>query len=268
MLYIEPSVAVPWNGLASVTEAVEGGDAQPYYLDGQKILNTSAGEDFGLTLEGFGAPDEFYPCAGNARLSTGLYAADQTKVIFDFSYRTMVGNDLEGLLFGYKIHLVYNATAKSADYTYSSDTETPSVKTYSWDITTYPATIIGYRPTSHFIFDTRFVGDYVIGRLENILYGSADDDPRMPTVEEVISFLTNASVSVWYDLTGLSDFPAPALVGDMGVDFTSDDMYGDGILNYSAYWWDLTGDLDFPAGALIGDWGYDTVTGQVWSNSG
>lgn len=63
MLYLD-DVAVPWPGLASVTEAASGADLQPYYLDGQKILNAASGEDFGGTIEAYGAPAEFSVCAG------------------------------------------------------------------------------------------------------------------------------------------------------------------------------------------------------------
>jgi hypothetical protein len=264
MLYIGSEVAVPWSGLASVTESPEGGGAQPYYLDGRKILNIPVGEDFAGSIEAFGAPKEFAPCAGRLRLSTGLYVADQPKEVFDFSYRTLIGNDSAGPSFGYKVHVVYNAMAKIADYTHSTDVDTPSIKTYSWDITTFPESPAGYRPTSHFIFDTRFVNAYIVARLEDILYGDDDNDPRMPTADELVTLLTNPPIGVWYDLTGLADFPTGALAGDMGVDFSNGDLYADEAPDDVAFWWDLTGDLDFPDGASIGDWGYDTVTGQVW----
>jgi hypothetical protein len=263
MLYTDEA-SVPWPGLSSVTESPDGGTANPFYLDGRKILNTTTGQDFGATIAAFGAPPEFASCAGQARISTGLYAADQPKESFGFSYRTMIGSDTAGIQFAYKVHVVYNATAKIADYTHTTDSASPSVSAYSWDISTFPVSIKGYKPTSHFIFDTRFVQPYIIGRLEAILYGDENDDPRMPTPEEIVTLLTNPPGTTWWDLTGLDDFPSQALVGDMGVDFSTDDLYADVDENTNAYWWDLTGGQDFPSDAVMGDWGFDTITGEVW----
>lgn len=268
MLYIGSDVAVPWSGLSSVSESPAMADPQPYYLDGQKILNLLSGEDFGGTIEAFGAPTEFAPCAGRLHLSTGLYATDQPKIPFNFSYRTMIGNDSEGLSFGYKIHIVFNATAQISDYTHTTDTASVTVNAYSWNITTFPVGTPGRRPTSHFIFDSRFVDDYIIARLEAILYGDDDNDPRMPTSDELITFLTVPPGITWWVLTGLADFPDGAVIGDMGVDFDSDELYANVAEDHTTYWWDLTGGADFPAEALIGDWGIDTDTGEVWKYTG
>jgi hypothetical protein len=268
MLYVGDDVAVPWPGLTAVTENPSGGDPQPFYLDGTKILNTSAGEDFAATIESLGAPDEFAPCAGRVHLSTGLYAANQVPKTFSFSYRTLIGNDLSGIEYGYKLHVVYNATAKIADYVHTTNSDSPSVKTYSFDITTVPVTVDGYRPTSHFVFDTRYVNDFVVARLEQILYGDDTHDPRLPTPEELVTLLTDPGTTSWWDLTGLPDFPVEAQTGDMGVDFSNDDMYADVEADTEAFWWDLTGGQDFPAEASIGDWGYDTSTGEVFQFTG
>jgi hypothetical protein len=251
-----------------VTEAPSGGSLQPFYLDGRKILNSSAVEDFAATIQAFSAPTVFNPCIGRSRLSQGLYAANQPKAPFNFSYRTLIGNDLVDIDYGYKIHLVYNAVAKAADNVHTTDADTPSVKTYSWDVATYPVSIAGYKPTSHFIFDTRYVQPYIIGRLEAILYGDDNHDPRMPTPDEVSTLLISPPDSNWWDLTGNIDFPPEALIGDMGLDFSTGDVYYDMSPDSGAYWWDLTGDLDFPPEALVNDWGYDTVTGEVWKNTG
>lgn len=264
MLYIDDNVAVAWPGLVSITENPSGGDAQPFYLDGQKILNTSAGEDFAGSIESFGAPAEFAPCAGRLHLSTGLYAADQLPKMFNFSYRTLIGNDVSGTEFGYKLHLVFNATANATDYIQTTNSDNPSIKTYSWDVTTVPVSIDGFRPTAHFVFDTRYTNIFVIARLEQILYGDDTHDPRFPTVAEIVDLLTNPGNTSWWDLTGLTDFPTEAAVGDMGVDFSDDELYADVQTDSSAFWWDLTGGLDFPAEAEVGDWGYDTSTGEVF----
>ena len=192
MLYTGDKIplAVPWSGLASITEASAGSDPSPYYLDGQKILNLATGENFAGTIEAFASPDEFAPCAGRGRLSVGLYATDQPRQQFGFSYRTLVGNDLVGTTYGYKIHVVYNATAQVANFVHTTLTNDPSPKTNTWAFTTYPVAVAGFKPTSHFIFDTRSVDPDLITNLENILYGDDSDDPRLPTSDELITLLT------------------------------------------------------------------------------
>ena len=256
-------LAVPWSGLASITEASVGSDPSPYYLDGQKILNLATGENFAGTIEAFSSPDEFAPCAGRSRLSTGLFATDQPRQKFGFSYRTLVGNDIVGTAYAYKIHVVYNATAQVSNFVHTTLTNDPSPKTNTWAFTTYPVVVAGFKPTSHFIFDTRSVDPHLIVNLENILYGDADNDPRLPTVEELFNLLVVPPDTTWFDLSGSADFPDDSVVGDMGVDFDTDDMYANTAANNAAFWWDLTGLTDFPEEALVGDWGIDTSTGVV-----
>jgi hypothetical protein len=250
-----------------MTENPSGGDAQLYYLDGTAILNTPLGEDFAGAIEAFAAPAEFAPCAGRARLSNGLYAGEQPKTSFSFSYRTLVGNDVAGTSFGYKVHLVYNAVAQVTDFQHSTDAATASVKTRSWSVTTTPVAPVGYRPTAHFIFDSTKVDPAALARLEDILYGDADNDPRMPTADEVVGLLTQQTFGVWYDLTGGQNFPVQARPGDVGVDFDDDEMYAEVVADPDSFWWDLTGGLEFPDEANVGDWGFDSVTGEVWRNT-
>jgi hypothetical protein len=263
MLYIG-SNAVPWSGLASVTEAPSGGEPQPYYIDGDKVLNIPSGEDFGATIEAYSAPLEFAPCAGRLYLSEGLYAADQQKQTFGFSYRTLIGNDVQGVSLGYKIHIVYNALAQISDFLHSTMTDGPSVQTRSWDVTTVPVVSAGFRPVAHFVVDTRINTADPVSQLEDILYGSDDDDPRLPTLAELADLFTYEEVT-WWDLTDLDDFPEGAVAGDAGVDFDSDNLYTEDRTFQAAFWWDLTGLSDFPEEALIGDWGIDTDTGDVFT---
>lgn len=190
MLYTDVA-SVPWNGLVSVTESPNGGDAKPYYLDGQKILNIAAGEDFDGTIEAFFAPIEFASCVGNLVLSPALYATDQPRKTFNFSYRTLVGNDLSGINLAYKVHIVFNALASASDFTHGTLTDANNPQSYSWGITTSPVIVPGYRPTAHLVFDTRTNGDTVMSALENILYGNDTDAPRLPAVSEIVTLLAS-----------------------------------------------------------------------------
>lgn len=189
VLYVG-GAGTPWNGLISVTENPSGGDAEAYFLDGQKVLNISTGEDYNATVETFAFPDEFAPCAGRIQLAAGLFASDQPKALFDFSYRTLVGDDLGGPRANYKIHLVYGALAQLQDFTYGTLTDDVSAKSYSFDLTAIPVVIPGYRPTAHFVFDSRIIKNATMGQLSSILYGSDTQDPRSPTVDDLITLLS------------------------------------------------------------------------------
>jgi hypothetical protein len=183
------TIAVPWFGLTSVTESPSGGDAEPVYLDGLKVQNIPGGVDFDATIQALSAPIEFASCAGRLELAAGLYATDQPKETFGFSYRTLIGDDVLNTDFGYKVHVVYNAAAKVSDFTHTTTSGSPSVAPYSWAITTTPITALpNKRPTSHFIFDTRRLSPDNINLIEAILYGD-DDDPRLPTLGELRTIL-------------------------------------------------------------------------------
>lgn len=191
MLYIDSDVAVPWSGLLSITEAPSGGDPQPYFLDGQKVLNIAAAEEFAATIETLAAPLEFAVCAGRLNLSPGLFASDQFKKSFTFSYRTLIGNDVLGTAFAYKVHVIFNALAAISDFSHGTIGETPSPGSYSIGISTSPVVIAGYKPTAHLVFDSRLNSDDILTQVEAILYGDDDNDPRMPTAAELVTLLTS-----------------------------------------------------------------------------
>jgi hypothetical protein len=217
MLYIPDAipvpVAVPWTGLVSITENPDGGDGQAFFIDGRKHQNTPAGEDYKATLESLWAPKEFYPCAGWNQLSIGLFAVDQPRASFGFSYRTKVGSYAQGTDYAYKIHIIFNATAQIANFTHTTVTNNPQPKTHSWTVTACPspeayigATNAG-RQTSHVVFDTRRVSETGIKFLENILYGYDNGDPRLPTIAEL------QALRVLTDSTGSVDLKKPAVNG-------------------------------------------------------
>lgn len=185
MLYVGNNAGVPWNGLVSVTESPTGGDATPTFLDGQKVLNVAGGESFGATIEAYGIPIEFAPCAGWYEIASGLFATDQPKTTFGFSYRTLTGSDDEGIDLGYKVHIIFNALAKNLDFSRETITDKPSVKIHSWDITTVPLPVAGRRATAHLIFDTRHVARENMAKIEEILYGTDTTDPALPDATTV-----------------------------------------------------------------------------------
>lgn len=197
VLYVGTNPGVAWNGLISVGEKPNGGEPTPYYLDGIKYLNVAATEEYEATIQAYSAPYEFNACDGTGELANGLMITQQPRKSFDFSYRTLIGNDLLSTDYGYRIHLVYNALSKPPSRDNQTLEKTTSANTLSWDISTTPDWAQGYKPSSHFIIDTRRTDRIVIDEIESILYGNNVNDPRMPTVVELIDiFNTYATINI------------------------------------------------------------------------
>lgn len=190
VLYPRQVSGVPWNGLVSVSETVSGGEVEAYYFDGIKYLDFIAAEDFQATIEAFSAPEEFAGCDGTKVLSPGLMVTQQPRYPFGLSYRTLLGNDTEGTDYGYRLHLVYNATASPAPRTHRTMSDSPSLNTRSWTINTVPPLASTYRPTAHFVIDSTKVAATKLTTLENLLYGSFSAEPSLPPQATVISILS------------------------------------------------------------------------------
>lgn len=190
VLYLPANPGVVWNGLISVAENPSGGGAQPYYQDGIKYLNLAEAEEFEATLTAFSSPREFGPCDGNVQIQSGLIATQQPRRSFGLSYRTKIGNMFEGADFAYKIHLVYNALAAPANRTNNSLGGSADPSTLSWSITTKPPTLSGFKPTAHLVIDSRYTDPDILLEVEEILYGTEADFPRIPDPDELIDIFT------------------------------------------------------------------------------
>ena len=177
---------VPWNGLTAVNESPSGAESNPQYADNIKYLDLTSAEDFGLTIEAFTYPVEFEECDGSAQLAEGITIGQQTRKMFGFSYRSLVGNDTQGTDYGYKIHLVYGCKASPSEKSRSTVNDSPEAITFSWEITTTPVNVNGHKPTSHLIVDTTVADAGKVTQLETKLYGDASTGtPTLPTPDEV-----------------------------------------------------------------------------------
>lgn len=187
---------VAWNGLTTVTESPSGAEASPQYADNVKYLNLVSAEEFGATIEAFTYPEEFGQCDGTAAPAAGVLLGQQGRKTFGLAYRTKVGNDLEGVDFGYKIHLIYGALAAPSEKAYATINDSPEAITFSWEVTTTPVPVTSYAPTSVMIIDSTVVDSADLTALEDILYGSVGVDPRLPLPAEVISLFAGAVTTV------------------------------------------------------------------------
>lgn len=197
VLYPRVGQGVPWNGLVSVSENTSGGELDSLYFDGIKYLDVVSAEDFSATVEAYSAPAEFGVSDGQKALSPGLYATQQPRKPFGFSYRTLIGNDLVGEEYGYKLHIVYNCTASPSGRTNKTLAGNASPDTRSWTINTVPPPAATFKPTAHLVVDSTKVDPYLMENLETVLYGRNETAElpavaaSLPTVAEIILILSN-----------------------------------------------------------------------------
>lgn len=185
------TVGVAWNGVTSVDEKSDGGDAEPRYIDGVKYQNDSAVEEFSASLSAYTYPDEFAACDGTASFGKGLFVDNQPRKPFGLSYRTRIGNDLQGIDLGYKLHIIYNVMAAPSSHSYSTFEKDVAPIELSWDLTTTPVLVSGKKANAHFIIDSRETDPYLLEALEELLYGTGASDAVLPTVNQLISLFEN-----------------------------------------------------------------------------
>lgn len=185
VLYVDGLAPAAWNGLTAVSEAPTGGEATPYYFDGYKFLNIASAEEYEATIEAYSAPPEFSRCDGTGTLHAGLFITQQPRKSFSFCYRTLIGNDIDALEHGYKIHLVYNALSGPSSRSYKTVSNSVEPLVFSWPITTLPPAMLGFKPSAHVIIDSRQTSDAMLHQIEDILYGTDTTPPSLPTPQEL-----------------------------------------------------------------------------------
>ena len=202
VLYVQDNGTYPkgvaWNGLTNITESPTGAEPTALYADNIKYLNLMSAEEFEARIEAYTYPDEFEECDGAVELAPGVRAGQQPRKSFGLSYRTKLGNDLEGEDYGYKIHLIYGGKASPSDKGYESINDTPDAITFSWDVTTTPVPVAGFKPTATLVIDSTKVPEAKLKALEEVLYGKAaveGETPsdaveaRLPLPDEVLTII-------------------------------------------------------------------------------
>lgn len=180
---------VAWNGLSSVTESPSGAEVSAIYADNIKYLNLMSAEEFEGTIEAYTYPDEFKVCDGSADLADGIVIGQQNRRTFAFCYQTKVGNDLNPEL-GYKIHIIYGALAQPSERAYETVNDSPEAITFSWEISTTPVSVAGFKPTAHLEIDSTKVSAANLAKIEAKLYGTADAEPTLLLPDEVLALVT------------------------------------------------------------------------------
>lgn len=186
---------VAWNGLTAVTESPSGAEATPLYADDIKYLELRSAEEFGATIEAYTYPEEFEACDGSASLAKGVTIGQQDRKAFGLCYRTVVGNDVQGNAHGYKLHLIYGAVAAPSEKAYATVNDSPEAVTFSWEVTTTPVEMEGFKPTASIIIDSTKVDKSKLAELEKKLYGDTSTEAQLPLPSEVKTIFAEPSSS-------------------------------------------------------------------------
>ena len=204
---------IVWNGLTGVTESPSGAEATPLYADNIKYLNLLSAEEFGATVEAYTYPDEFEQADGSAEVAEGVTIGQQKRASFGLAYKTAIGNDVNGLDLGYKIHLVYGAKIKPSAKEYNTINNSPSAITFSWEFTSTPVEVPGASPSATLVINsTKITNKDKLKQLEDMIWGTdpsslstvtdgqsqqaseGGTDPKLPTIEEVINLIGRKSL--------------------------------------------------------------------------
>lgn len=188
VLFFPEGGGVAWNGLISVEEENDS-SVQSVYFDGVKFNDIVTVGDFAGTLTAYTYPDEFLRFEGVVEDQRGVLVTAQPMERFHLTYRTRIGNDVDGAEHGYRIHILYNLTAIPSNREYRTMALEVEPMEFQWDITAVPEEIDAHRPTAHVIIDTRKVDPLLVEDLESILYGDAENDPRLPSLKGLSSFI-------------------------------------------------------------------------------
>lgn len=193
---------VAWNGLTAVTESPEGAEVSAIYADNIKYLNLMSAEDFKATIEAYTYPEEFEQCDGSASLAQGVKIGQQARKAFGFCYRTKVGNDLNPEL-GYKIHIIYGATAAPSERAYETVNDSPEAITFSWEVSTIPVEVTGFKPTAHVEIDSTKVEPTKLALIEAALSGTDEEGQVTAISSKVTGFTGEPTLLLPNDLIAL-----------------------------------------------------------------
>jgi hypothetical protein len=185
-------LGVVWNGLTTVTQSPSGAEATPVYADNGKYLTLKSLEELGLTIEAITYPDEFEECDGSVEVEAGMLAGQQTRKKFGLVYRTRIGNDVAGDALGYKLHLVYGCFAAPSERAYTTVNDSPEAIPFSWEVSSDPTVLTGYRPTSIITIDSRTADADNLADLEDELFGTALITAHLPTPDAVMAIMAAA----------------------------------------------------------------------------
>ena len=193
VLYLQESGAytkgVAWNGLTAVTESPSGAEPTPLYADDIKYLTLMSAEEFSATIEAYTYPEEFEQCDGSAEIATGVTIGQQARKTFGLSYVTTLGNDVMNNEYGYKLHIIYGCLASPSEKSYATINDSPEAITFSWEVSTTPVAVNGFKPTATVVIDSTKVDSAKLAQLEAKLYGTESEEATLPLPDEIVTLI-------------------------------------------------------------------------------
>lgn len=200
----EYGTGVAWNGLTKVTESPEGAEATDLYADNIKYVTLRSAEKFKATIEAYTYPDEVATLDGTAEIAPGVRIGQQSRGMFGYSYRTLIGNDTEQTDHGYRIHLVYGATMAPSAKDRSTVNDSPEAVTFSWEVDTTPVNVKGFKPTAHLEIDSTKVPEDKLTLIKEALWGTETEDSRFLLPDEVAAIVGPDAITytVTFDTDG------------------------------------------------------------------
>ena len=176
---------VAWNGLTAVNETPSGAESTKLYADDIKYLDIRSAEEFGATIEAYSSPEEFDACDGTAELADGVNIGQQNRKGFGFCYRSTIGNDTEYNNYGYKLHIIYGLTASPSERSYSTVNDSPEAATLSWEVSSTPVNVAGFKPTSIVTINSKKINAEALKEIEDALYGTESVEPKILLPDEI-----------------------------------------------------------------------------------
>lgn len=189
VLYPGSGPGVPWNGITKIEEKPEDNSEMIIFVDGKRIVVELSAGSYAAELSAVTYPTQFERYDGYSD-----HFSSQNRDFFNLSYRTLIGNDLEGLSLGYKIHLVYNILATPSDHPHSSLNAESSMDIFTWSLSTVPVHVPYFKPSAHFVIDTTKAYPAAVSDLEDFLYGSDLTNPTFPTFDQLFDIFEEHAI--------------------------------------------------------------------------
>lgn len=180
----EYQTGVAWNGVTNISESPSGAEATPLYADDIKYLNLVSAEEFGASIEAYTYPEEFAECDGSASIADGIMIGQQSRKTFALAYKTTVGNDSKGTEYGYKLHIIYGCLAAPSEKAYATINDSPEAITFSWEISTTPVAVAGFKPTATVVIDSTKAGAAAMAKIEAKIYGDTSSESTLVMPDE------------------------------------------------------------------------------------
>ena len=180
---------VAWNGITAANESPSGAESNDQYADNIKYLSLTGAEKFEGTIEAFSSPKEFDECDGMATIAKGVTAHQQNRKSFGFAFKSILGNDVKGNEYGYKLHLWYGCKAAPSERSHATVNDSPEPQNPSWSITSTPVPIPGHKPASVLTITSTEVDAAKLAKIEEAIYGSNIANSHLPTPQEIIAML-------------------------------------------------------------------------------